>query len=139
MNRVLIILILLFAVSTSVLARGVSLDKAVSQIKKDKGGQVISARTVNSGQSQGYHEIRVLDKKGMVKTYRVPAKKKSQQTEQRQERPNMGVSNRHSNYNRNRDSNQNTQSRMRVRQDTSGRTRTDSRSSSRGQERRDKR
>ena len=139
MYRVLIILILLFAVSTSGLARGVSLDQAVSQIKRDKGGQVISARTVNSGQSQGYHEIRVLDSKGMIKTYRVTAKKKTRQTEQRQDDPNMGVSSRNSNYNRSRNSNQNTRGQTRSRQVVPSRSRTETRNSSRVQEKRDKR
>jgi len=142
MYRLLIICLLLLSFTGSVLAREITLDQAVSQVKKDTGGQVISARTVKSGQSQPIHEIRVLDANGMIKTYRIPSGKKRKSTESRYQQPNMDVSHFNSNYNRNRQINQNASNNMRARSDARNRSRvtTDTRQRTQGgQEKKDKR
>ena len=141
MYRLVIICLLLLFFASSVMARIVSLDQAVSQIKRDKGGQVISARTVSSGQTKPYHEIRMLDTNGMIKTYRVPTGENRARAQRPRQEPNMGMSDFDSNYNRNRRSNSNISNSPRARTELRSfdRAKSDNRSRSSVQEKKDKR
>jgi hypothetical protein len=56
-------------------AFAISLDDAAQQAARQNDAKVLSARTVQQGDSQT-HEIKLLTKKGVVKTVRVPDKSK---------------------------------------------------------------
>ena len=58
-----------------VTAFAVSLDEAAKQAARQNNAKVLSARTVEKGNSRT-HEIKLLTKKGVVKTVRVPDKGK---------------------------------------------------------------
>lgn len=63
--------ITLLVLSLSVSAYAVELDEAARQAAKQNDAKVLSARTVK--QSNGrIHEIKLLTKKGVVKTVKVP-------------------------------------------------------------------
>ena len=53
-------------------ASGQSLDQAVSQVRRDTGGRILSARTVSENGRQ-IHRIKVLMPSGRVKIIRKPA------------------------------------------------------------------
>ena len=61
----------LLVLSLSVSAYAVELDEAARQAAKQNDAKVLSARTIkqNNGRT---HEIKLLTKKGVVKTVRVP-------------------------------------------------------------------
>jgi len=63
----LALLVLLLPVS----AFAVKLDEAAKQAAKQNNAKVLSARTVQKGNSRT-HEIKLLTKKGVVKTVKVP-------------------------------------------------------------------
>ena len=63
--------IMLLVLSLSVSAYAVELDEAARRAAKQNDAKVLSARTIkqNNGRT---HEIKLLTKKGVVKTVRVP-------------------------------------------------------------------
>ena len=61
----------LLMLSISVSALAISLDEAAKRAAKQNDAKVLSARTVQKGSSR-VHEIKLLTKKGVVKTVRVP-------------------------------------------------------------------
>lgn len=67
--------ITLLVLSLSVSAYAVELDEAAKQAAKQNDAKVLSARTIkqNGGRT---HEIKLLTKKGVVKTVKVPDKPK---------------------------------------------------------------
>ena len=69
----LCILIVAFLVSGSAFA--IKLDEAAKQAARNNNAKVLSARTVKQGKKQ-MHQIKLLTKKGVVKTVRVPANNK---------------------------------------------------------------
>ncbi len=66
-NVCITLLVLLLPVS----AFATSLDDAAKQAAKQNDAKVLSARTVQQGDSRT-HEIKLLTKKGVVKTVKVP-------------------------------------------------------------------
>ncbi|MFC1778157.1 PepSY domain-containing protein [Pseudomonadota bacterium] len=67
----LTLLVLLMPVS----AFAISLDEAARQAARQNDAKVLSARTVQKGNDR-IHEIKLLTKKGVVKTVRVPENSK---------------------------------------------------------------
>jgi len=67
----LTLLVLLMPVS----AFAISLDEAARQAARQNDAKVLSARTVQKG-NERIHEIKLLTKKGVVKTVRVPENSK---------------------------------------------------------------
>ena len=65
----LTLLVMLMPVS----AFAVSLDEAAKQAAKQNDAKVLSAKTIQQGSSR-IHEIKLLTKKGVVKTVRIPEK-----------------------------------------------------------------
>jgi outer membrane lipoprotein-sorting protein len=65
--------LLVFLLPVSAFA--ISLDEAARQAAKQNNAKVLSARTVQKGNSR-VHEIKLLTKKGVVKTVRVPENSK---------------------------------------------------------------
>ena len=63
----LLLLVLLMPVS----AFAISLDEAAKQAARQNDAKVLSARTVQKGDTR-IHEIKLLTKKGVVKTVRIP-------------------------------------------------------------------
>jgi len=65
------ITLLVLSLSVSVSAYAVELDEAARQAAKQNDAKVLSARTIkqNNGRT---HEIKLLTKKGVVKTVKVP-------------------------------------------------------------------
>ena len=63
----LLLLVLLMPVS----AFAISLDEAAKQAARQNDAKVLSARTVQKGNTR-IHEIKLLTKKGVVKTVRIP-------------------------------------------------------------------
>lgn len=63
----LMLLILLMPASVS----AISLDEAAKRAARQNDAKVLSARTIQKG-NQRVHEIKLLTKKGVVKTVRVP-------------------------------------------------------------------
>jgi len=61
----------LLMLSISVSALAISLNEAAKRAAKQNDAKVLSARTVQKGSSR-VHEIKLLTKKGVVKTVRVP-------------------------------------------------------------------
>jgi outer membrane lipoprotein-sorting protein len=61
----------LLMLSISVSVSAISLDEAAKRAAKQNDAKVLSARTVQKGSSR-VHEIKLLTKKGVVKTVRVP-------------------------------------------------------------------
>lgn len=55
----------------SVSAFAITLDEAARQAARQNNAKVLSARTVQKGNSR-IHEIKLLTKKGVVKTVRIP-------------------------------------------------------------------
>ncbi len=53
-------------------AFAIKLDEAAKQAARKNNAKVLSARTVKQGKKQ-MHQIKLLTKKGVVKTVRVPA------------------------------------------------------------------
>ena len=68
----LIILLLAFTVSATAFAQ--SLQEAARQAARQYDAKVLSARTVTRGNSR-IHEIKLLTKKGVVKTVRIADKR----------------------------------------------------------------
>lgn len=56
-------------------AAAVTLDEAARQAARQNNAKVLSAKTVNKGNGR-QHEIKLLTKKGVVKTVKVPANSK---------------------------------------------------------------
>jgi hypothetical protein len=56
-------------------AFAITLDEAARRAAKQNNAKVLSARTVQQGNSR-IHEIKLLTKKGVVKTVRVPENSK---------------------------------------------------------------
>jgi len=54
-------------------ASGQTLDQAVNQVRKQTGGRILSAKTVNKG-GKTFHRIKVLMPSGHVKIIRKPAR-----------------------------------------------------------------
>ena len=63
---------LLLALVLAQSAYAITLEQAARQAARQHNAKVLSARTVQRGQ-QRVHEIKVLTKKGVVKTVRIPA------------------------------------------------------------------
>jgi hypothetical protein len=63
--------LLVTLVPVSVMA--ITLDEAAKKAARQNDAKVLSARTVKQGNSR-IHEIKVLTKKGVVKTVRIPEK-----------------------------------------------------------------
>jgi len=61
--------VLLSLLSASAVA--ITLDEAARKAARDNDAKVLSARTIQQG-NQRVHEIKLLTKKGVVKTVRVP-------------------------------------------------------------------
>jgi len=61
-----------------------SLDEAARMAARQNDAKVLSARTVDKGERR-YHEIKVLTRKGVVKTIRVPAPKREKR--ERKDKP----------------------------------------------------
>jgi hypothetical protein len=74
-KKLQIIGLMLLALWLPVAAFAVSLDEAAKQAARQHDAKVLSARTVQRGNSRT-HEIKLLTKKGVVKTVRVPDKGK---------------------------------------------------------------
>jgi uncharacterized membrane protein YkoI len=53
-------------------SRGMSLEEAVRQVRRQYGGRIVSAETRGSGDRR-VHVIKVLTKDGRVRTVRIPA------------------------------------------------------------------
>jgi hypothetical protein len=70
-----IIGLLLLALWLPVAAFAISLDEAAKQAARQNDAKVLSARTVERGNSRT-HEIKLLTKKGVVKTVRVQDRSK---------------------------------------------------------------
>jgi len=62
---------MLLAVMMPVTAAAISLDEAAKQAARQYDAKVLSARTVENGNGRT-HEIKLLTKKGVVKTVRIP-------------------------------------------------------------------
>jgi hypothetical protein len=62
---------MLLAMMLPVTAAAISLDEAAKQAARQNDAKVLSARTVEKGNSRT-HEIKLLTKKGVVKTVRIP-------------------------------------------------------------------
>ncbi len=63
--------LMLLAMMLPVTAAAISLDEAAKQAARQNDAKVLSARTVEKGNSRT-HEIKLLTKKGVVKTVRIP-------------------------------------------------------------------
>ena len=63
--------VLLLALLLPVTVNAVSLDEAAKRAARQNDAKVLSARTVQQGNNRT-HEIKLLTKKGVVKTVRVP-------------------------------------------------------------------
>ena len=61
-----------------------SLDEAARKAARQNDAKVLSARTVDKGERR-FHEIKLLTRKGVVKTVRIPAPKREQR--ERREKP----------------------------------------------------
>jgi len=70
-RRLKIVCLALLVSLMPVSAFAVKLDEAAKQAARQNDAKVLSARTVKQGNSQT-HEIKLLTKKGVVKTVRVP-------------------------------------------------------------------
>ena len=66
------LILLVLMLSTQSVYAAQSLNEAVKKAERTSKGKVISARTVERNQKRT-HEVRVLSKKGKVKTMRYPA------------------------------------------------------------------
>ena len=53
--------------------RGMTLEQAIEQVKRQYGGRIVSANTVVQG-GREVHVVRVLTREGSVKTVRVPGR-----------------------------------------------------------------
>lgn len=53
--------------------RGMTLEQAIEQVKRQYGGRIVSANTVVQG-GREVHVVRVLTREGNVKTVRVPGR-----------------------------------------------------------------
>jgi hypothetical protein len=62
---------MLLAMMLPVTAAAISLDEAAKQAARQNNAKVLSARTVENGNSR-IHEIKLLTKDGVVKTVRIP-------------------------------------------------------------------
>lgn len=70
-----LILLLLFALAAPVVhAAAVSLEQAVAQVRRDTGGRILAAQTVQEN-GRTVHVIKVLTPDRSVRTVRVPAGK----------------------------------------------------------------
>lgn len=74
-KRFQFVCVMVLALLLPVSAAAVKLDEAAKQAARKNNAKVLSARTVNKGQGR-QHEIKLLTKKGVVKTVRVPANSK---------------------------------------------------------------
>jgi len=72
-----IVCLMLLVSLLSVSAFAISLDEAARRAARQNDAKVLSARTVQQG-NQRIHEIKLLTKKGVVKTVRVPDNSKKQ-------------------------------------------------------------
>lgn len=63
--------LMLLALMLPVTAAAISLDEAAKQAARQNDAKVLSARTVERGNNR-IHEIKLLTKKGVVKTVRIP-------------------------------------------------------------------
>ncbi len=70
-----IVCMTLLAFLMSVSAFAITLDEAARQAARQNDAKVLSARTVQQGNNR-IHEIKLLTKKGVVKTVRVPENSK---------------------------------------------------------------
>ena len=70
-RRLKIVCLALLVSLMPVSAFAVKLEEAAKQAARQNDAKVLSARTVKQGNSQ-VHEIKLLTKKGVVKTVRVP-------------------------------------------------------------------
>jgi len=61
-----------------------SLEEAARMAARQNDAKVLSARTVDKGERR-YHEIKLLTRKGVVKTIRIPAPKR--ETRERKDKP----------------------------------------------------
>lgn len=59
--------------ATAFQSRGMSLEEAVRQVRRQYGGRIVSAETRGSGDRR-VHVIKVLTKDGRVRTVRIPAR-----------------------------------------------------------------
>ena len=73
-TRLITILIALF-LATAVSVQAQTLDQAARQAAQQNDAKVLSARTVKEG-NRDVHVIKLLTKKGVVKTVRVPVRKR---------------------------------------------------------------
>jgi hypothetical protein len=65
------ICLMLLAMMLPATAAAISLDEAAKQAARQNNAKVLSARTVENGNSR-IHEIKLLTKDGVVKTVRIP-------------------------------------------------------------------
>lgn len=65
------LLILVLAIAVPMDAYAISLQDAAKQAARQYNAKVLSARTVTRGKSR-IHEIKLITKKGVVKTVRIP-------------------------------------------------------------------
>lgn len=72
--KILLACILLLSVS-SVMARGMTLDQAITQVQQEQNGEIVSAKTRSSEKGR-QHVIRVLTPEGRVLRYVKPAREK---------------------------------------------------------------
>lgn len=70
-----IVLALLMALAVSVSAWAQTLNEAANQAARQNNAKVLSARTVKEGNRE-VHVIKLLTKDGVVKTVRIPVKKR---------------------------------------------------------------
>ncbi len=70
-----IVCMTLLAFLMSVSAFAITLDEAARQAARQNDAKVLSARTVQQGNNR-IHEIKLLTKKGVIKTVRVPENSK---------------------------------------------------------------
>jgi len=64
---------------------GFSLDDAVSEIREQTGGRILSAKTTDNN-GKRIHQIRVLNKDGSVQRFRVKANRKGKQASRKGKR-----------------------------------------------------
>jgi len=73
----LVLLVLLMPVTVF----AISLEEAAQQAAQQNDAKVLSARTIDQGDSR-VHEIKLLTRDGVVKTVRIPDKKKKKKKKQ---------------------------------------------------------
>ncbi len=71
LKRLQYLLVALPVFFLSVSAFAIELNEAAKQAAKNNNAKVLSARTINQGGGRRTHEIKLLTKKGVVKTVRV--------------------------------------------------------------------